>query len=375
MKKIFTLLLSFVMVLTISVSTSTVKANILNTNDSFDGSTSNLLSTGDKEQLLSLTQNYFTSEIESIKQNRAITIDDNLMSTELKEYSSLKNLYLSDWFKEVDKELINYSVDLNFKDLEVYDESLSIICTVTNKMVFKDSPEIEQLGQDDYKILFKKLDENLILEDVILLEESEFNQKSLLRSPADTRYETLKSKYLNLKKDAQRIKELSVSEDSDLLNPENTFNARSYSSGYLAAIDYAHTWALGRNPAYRDFGDNDCTNFVSQCVFAGGMPMVEPKWAYSSFTQSRSWVLVTEFWTAMYQLGYGTPNSSAYRGDIVQFYNSTKKEWSHAGIITAKDSYATLFYSAHSSNRRDYGLYNVYPSSLYTDVRFLGMNY
>ena len=41
------------------------------------------------------------------------------------------------------------------------------------------------------------------------------------------------------------------------------------------ALEYAKTWALGRNPLFFDFtgrGGN-CTNFVSQCVYAGSCQM------------------------------------------------------------------------------------------------------
>lgn len=38
-----------------------------------------------------------------------------------------------------------------------------------------------------------------------------------------------------------------------------------------AAVLYAHEWAFGRNPAYYDYEElgGDCTNFASQCLFAG----------------------------------------------------------------------------------------------------------
>ena len=38
-----------------------------------------------------------------------------------------------------------------------------------------------------------------------------------------------------------------------------------------AAVLYAHQWAYGRNPAFYDYENvgGDCTNFASQCVFAG----------------------------------------------------------------------------------------------------------
>lgn len=38
-----------------------------------------------------------------------------------------------------------------------------------------------------------------------------------------------------------------------------------------AAVSYAHTWAYKRNPRYADFAGmgGDCTNFVSQALYAG----------------------------------------------------------------------------------------------------------
>ena len=38
-----------------------------------------------------------------------------------------------------------------------------------------------------------------------------------------------------------------------------------------AVVQYARRWAFGRNPAYYDFSriGGDCTNYASQCIFAG----------------------------------------------------------------------------------------------------------
>ena len=37
------------------------------------------------------------------------------------------------------------------------------------------------------------------------------------------------------------------------------------------AVQYAARWALGRNPQYYDYSNigGDCTNFASQCIYAG----------------------------------------------------------------------------------------------------------
>lgn len=54
------------------------------------------------------------------------------------------------------------------------------------------------------------------------------------------------------------------------------------------AIAYADKWALGRNPAYRE-ADSDCTNFVSQCLKAGGFPETDG-WYYNwYYDYSDSW--------------------------------------------------------------------------------------
>lgn len=53
----------------------------------------------------------------------------------------------------------------------------------------------------------------------------------------------------------------------------------------LAALEYASEWALKRNPAYMNFHNlgGDCTNFCSQCLYAGAGQMNRAKhlgWYY-----------------------------------------------------------------------------------------------
>lgn len=63
----------------------------------------------------------------------------------------------------------------------------------------------------------------------------------------------------------------------------------------LAAVEYAKRWALSRNPKYFDFSDygGDCTNFISQCLYAGsGVMNYTPTfgWYYiNSYERTPSW--------------------------------------------------------------------------------------
>lgn len=61
------------------------------------------------------------------------------------------------------------------------------------------------------------------------------------------------------------------------------------------AVAYAHEWAYARNRRYMDFSGmgGDCTNFISQCLHAGGAGMNYKKtfgWYYnSSSDRTPSW--------------------------------------------------------------------------------------
>lgn len=54
-----------------------------------------------------------------------------------------------------------------------------------------------------------------------------------------------------------------------------------------AELKYARRWALSRNPAYYDFDSlgGDCTNFVSQCICAGGAVM--------NYTRDLGWYYIS----------------------------------------------------------------------------------
>ncbi len=40
-----------------------------------------------------------------------------------------------------------------------------------------------------------------------------------------------------------------------------------------SAVTYAYNWYNSFNPAYNSYDPNDCANFVSQCLKAGGMDL------------------------------------------------------------------------------------------------------
>lgn len=125
------------------------------------------------------------------------------------------------------------------------------------------------------------------------------------------------------------------------------------------AIAYAERWALGRNPAYYDFSGlgGDCTNFVSQCVFAGSgvmNPTPETGWYYYGLQRrSASWSGVEFFADFMLRnRGIGpyaviVPLSQAQSGDVVQLGNDER--FYHSLLIIGK-SPGEIYIAAHSQD-------------------------
>lgn len=84
----------------------------------------------------------------------------------------------------------------------------------------------------------------------------------------------------------------------------------------MAAVEYAKRWAYSRNLAYYDFSrlGGDCTNFASQCLFAGsGVMNYTPDigWYYRSLSnRSAAWTGVEFFYRFLIgNRGDGTANA------------------------------------------------------------------
>lgn len=112
------------------------------------------------------------------------------------------------------------------------------------------------------------------------------------------------------------------------------------------ALEYARRWALSRNPLYYDYtgiGGN-CTNFVSQCVYAGSCTMNYTPiygWYYLSVAErTASWTGVEYFYNFMTgNAGVGpfareVPQGEAVPADVIQL-GRTEGGYYHTLLITA----------------------------------------
>lgn len=126
-----------------------------------------------------------------------------------------------------------------------------------------------------------------------------------------------------------------------------------------AAVAYARKWAFGRNPAYYDFSmlGGDCTNFASQCIYAGaGIMNFTPTfgWYYKSLNdRSPSWTGVEYLYNFLTDNDKGVgpfakeaPLSELEVGDIVQLGRSTG-DFYHSPVVVAVRN-GMIFVAAHT---------------------------
>jgi hypothetical protein len=124
-----------------------------------------------------------------------------------------------------------------------------------------------------------------------------------------------------------------------------------------AVVQYATQWALKRNPRFTDFEfmGGDCTNFASQCIFAGSKVMnYTPTmgWYYnSSSDRSPSWTGVQflyNFLTTNKSVGpyaVETNQENVKIGDFVQLGN--ENGFYHSPVIISLEE-GRIFVAAHS---------------------------
>ena len=162
---------------------------------------------------------------------------------------------------------------------------------------------------------------------------------------------------------------------------ENELRQNSYSRE--KAINYARKYALKPNPNYKYFTvhgtiGGDCTNFISQCLRAGGAPFSfnprNPWWYNSKNIKNDTWSIS---WSVAHSLYWylkvnnqlklpglkGTEVNNTNNlelGDLI-FYEDTKGVIFHSAIITAFNNIPLV--SHHSYEALNIPYINSYKSN------------
>lgn len=131
------------------------------------------------------------------------------------------------------------------------------------------------------------------------------------------------------------------------------------------AVQYADTWWDKGNPAYIEF-EVDCSNYISQCLFAGGAPMHytgkrDTGWWYKGRYNGQ------EHWSYSWAVAHGlqrylminrnglaaeeVPQAEMLElGDVISYDWDGNGRFQHSTIVTAKDENGMPLVNAHTTN-------------------------
>lgn len=130
------------------------------------------------------------------------------------------------------------------------------------------------------------------------------------------------------------------------------------------AVRYAELWWNSYNPKYKNFSVN-CTNYVSQCLFAGGAPMWgtpnrSEGWWYTGKEDgwSFSWAVAHSLMWYLAGSDHGLQAVQKERasdltlGDVICYDFSGDDRWDHTTIVTSKDASGEPLVNAHTDFSR-----------------------
>lgn len=149
--------------------------------------------------------------------------------------------------------------------------------------------------------------------------------------------------------------QLHLQERRDHFHRDSKYNRRE-------AVLYAERWWNNYNPDYKIFR-NDCTNYISQCLHAGGAPMWgAPKrdtgWWYNNKDWSYSWSLSHSMrWylsgSSMGLIGVEVESpEKLLPGDVICYDFEGDNRWDHTTIVVAKDERDMPLVNAHTNSSR-----------------------
>ena len=142
------------------------------------------------------------------------------------------------------------------------------------------------------------------------------------------------------------------------------------------AVAYANRWWDGYNPQFPVFQD-DCTNFISQCLYAGGAPMrgmpnreqgwwmigLNERWSYSwTVAHSLRWYLETSKYGLRATRVYSP--SELQLGDVIFYDFEGNGRIDHSTIVTRIED-GIPYVNAHTMNSAN-RLYKYENSTAYT---------
>ncbi|PWK13821.1 amidase domain-containing protein [Tumebacillus permanentifrigoris] len=129
----------------------------------------------------------------------------------------------------------------------------------------------------------------------------------------------------------------------------------------VRAYKYAELWWNGYNPVFQQMKGNDCTNYVSQVLYAGGMPLVRggsrsSGWWYDiggKHNWSYSWAVAHSLRLALTRVLHAQEVSDPRQlkiGDVICYDWDGDGRWQHNTVVVDFDGGGQPLVNAHTVN-------------------------
>ncbi|MDD5369933.1 MAG: amidase domain-containing protein [Anaerolineaceae bacterium] len=339
----------------------------------------------DEDKIKAVINSYFYLRYEGQKQLKeqdysSLLADKTQKWVQEEEDKREIEFYVASIFK---LNYVDYKYALDYDSIEIISNIATVHLRENHEVIFEAiAPEVSKLANLEHVITLRKSSYRwAIVSD-------EYQDEVTRMMTAETKESILKRVRLNYEDDLHR---------AIVIEGGKNTHKSPYTTDYLydrtLAVNYADSYWDSTGPHYRrDPSGNDCTNFVSQSIYAGqsksppdtdgmGSPSSDPiSWEYghnwyyrfdsgSSSTPlnqsaSYAWINVggqnnfiqTGYTTGPF--GYETNICTIRDGDVIQY--KVNGYWSHEGmlvqIIGPCTSLSNFLIDAHTSDRYHYPL-------------------
>lgn len=304
------------------------------------------------------------ADSESDKENKVTDLDDELYLwndnlDKLQQLDSLDRDFLTGWIKEYShiRKISHTGIEGNYQSqgYENLTETLYDM-QVQRSALLRDDFDKAGMTVLDASCYYEVLDVIKIEEQIkIHLYEWTFVKYSMSDTEDIMGYGTVHTIVIdNYNVVADQYEDIceskSMNEKSTSVKAVNSYNPQ-------AAVEYSDKYAISYNSSYSNYNSigGDCANFVSQCLYAGGLKMTDG-WYWKSYEErSGSWSYCPS------QVEYMSKNcgtlvenpsdSQVLKGNPVYYYSASKNRYSHAAICVGVNSSNVPIVNAHNNDR------------------------
>ena len=277
---------------------------------------------------------------------------------------------------DIDEKEYNKKLDIDIKKFNEQTDCLEVVVEVYKTWNYSFSEDIESAARDTYTISLIKENGNYVIQNIIGFGASIFDEQ--LKTSNDSISQTTKNQMMNELKSsfaaevAQHTVEIKLDENSAVPMATSTYDGG-------AASSYALKYALNYNTNYANFNGQggDCTNFISQCLKAGGISQHVGTaysgncWFYKTSTnRSSTWTGAEQF--RKYVTGSSSkinmPTSSwgsVTFGDIIQLMSGGSAYHSLivSGVAYGSSGRSDILVCCHTADRRHVSLNSNFSGS------------